>query len=101
MNSRNKNNSLHQHSFLNKNELTLKGNGTILKDNNSSIVLNESYAEDSENSLININSHGLLDSNKNNKNLILIQDLNTSNASNLRETYSRNSSVIKNKNEVI
>ena len=44
--SRNKNIHINQNSFYNKNDLSIKGNGTILKDINSSVVHNDSYAEE-------------------------------------------------------
>jgi deoxycytidine triphosphate deaminase len=70
INSRNRNGLFNQNFY--KTDLRVCGNGTIMKDNNSSVVHNESYAE--ENSFTFIEK----ENKKNENNLIIIQDLNCS-----------------------
>ena len=70
INSRNRNGLFNQNFY--KTDLRICGNGTIMKDNNSSVVHNESYAE--ENSFTFIEK----ENKKNENNLIIIQDLNCS-----------------------
>ncbi len=69
-NSRNRNGAFNQNLY--KTDLRNCGNGTIMKDNNSSVVHNESYAEENSFSFIEKENR------KNENNFIMIQDLNSS-----------------------
>lgn len=70
VNSRNRNGAFNQNLY--KTDLRMCGNGTIMKDNNSSVIHNESYAEENSFSFIEKENR------KNENNLIIIQDLNSS-----------------------
>lgn len=80
-NSRNRNSAFNNNLY--KTDLKLNGNGTIMKDNNSSVVHNESYAE--ENSF----TFNDKENKKNENDSIVINDLNSTGA------ISDNCNVIK------
>jgi len=82
VNSRNRNGALSKNLY--KTDLRVSGDSTIMKDNNSSVVHNESYAE--ENSFTFVEK----ENRKNDDSLIVIQDPNFSG----NKSYNNNVNII-------